>query len=187
MNGKWNILISIVLVSLSCEFVLAKPVEKFLGTIQCTNSIADLRSGSFKLAIGDVRLKSGKGCVKLSPNDSNCEWTVELKRVEKWGSMPKFLLVVLNANHESGSGSWDSVLMYVCQGRRFVPVFAERYLYGAKIEVDSTPSFSLRVGEWLPNDPICCPSRENKKYFVWSDTQRQFVLRDSKVTVTEKP
>ena len=186
MNRNLNILVASVLVALSPDFASAEPAERFVGRLRCSNPTADLRSGSFNLGVGDVRFEGGKGCVKPFADYPNCEWTIELRRVEKWGPAEKYLLVVLNADHDT-SGAWDSVFMYVCQAGTFVSAFAERYLYGAKVEVGSASGFAVTAGEWLPNDPTCCPSHERRSHFALDERQGQFVPRESEVTVREKP
>src|SRR5262245_31569119 len=67
MNRNLNILLAVILVALSPDFVSAEPAERFVGRLRCSNPTADLRSGSFNLGVGDVRLQGGKGCVKPFP------------------------------------------------------------------------------------------------------------------------
>ena len=96
-------------------FVLLCPVLTYAGqnesgptTVPCREPLSTLRNGLFNLGDGPVRLKDGRGCVKARLEDPGCEWSVQLTRAETWGVGGQLLLVVINRNHEAGSGAFDS-------------------------------------------------------------------------------
>ena len=109
-----------------------------------------------------------KACLKLLPESPGCDWRVELTRAEKWGPADQLLLVVLNANHETGSGATDSVFLYACQRGTSVPVFSRRYLYGATVAMGQNSDLWITSGVWRPADPQCCPSRERREHYTWN-------------------
>jgi len=76
--------------------------------LPCGEPLPALRNGLFNLSVGPTRLLDGKGCFKLLPESPGCDWRVELTRAEKWGPANQLLLVIVNANHETGSGATDS-------------------------------------------------------------------------------
>ena len=166
--------------------VLTQAKGGFVGRLPCSNPTGRLRQGTFDLDLGRVRLANGKACFKPFSAYPGCEWDVELTRTETWGMNDKYFLVVVNAHHDS-PGAWDSVFMYVCREGVYVPAFAGNYLYGAKVVLGSESNFEVTTGEWLPDDPGCCPSREQTSTYAWNDRQQSFALVESKVTVRENP
>ena len=162
----------------------AQAKEGFVGRLPCAHPTDRLRKGTFNLTVGRVRLANGKACLKPFSAYPGCEWDVELTRTETWGTNDNYLLVVVNANHDT-PGAWDSVFMFVCREDVYAPVFADNYLYGAKVALGRESNFEVTAGEWLPDDPGCCPSRERTSTYGWNDQQRSFALVESKVTVRE--
>ncbi len=149
--------------------------------IGCERAAWALRNGSFDLHVGRARLRDGKACLKLIAESATCDWSVELTRVEWWGTTRPFLLVTVNSNHLTGSGAWDSVFIYSCERGRITPVFSERYLYGAKIQLGKV-DFWVTSGLWLERDPNCCPSNERSEQYVWDEQRKNFVLGASRVS-----
>ena len=170
-----------VLAAVGPYLVQADSPERFVGRLRCSDPTTGLRSGSFELGVGDVRLDGGKGCVKTFADSPTCDWTVQLTRVERWGPASQRLLVVVNANHETGSGAWDSLFMFVCEGGMFRTVLSRRYRSGAKIEVGPTSDFAVTTGEWSSSDPGCCPSLERRTVYAWDGRHGRFVVRESSV------
>ncbi len=151
----------------------------------CKDPEAILRQSQFKLDVGPVRLKDGKDC----PTEPGirCQWQVTLERVESWGTAPRFLLVIVNANHLTGSGAWDSVFLYACHEDVFVPSFAQRFLSGARVELGKQSDFWLTAGEWRQEDPVCCASRQRRSRYMWNPRQRVFAVAESTVTARKRP
>ena len=157
------------------------------ANLSCSNPLPKIRRGTFRLEGGRVQLRDGpsyltggKQCDPTS-QDVPCEFAVELTRAEEWGTQPRFLVAVVNTDHRQGSGAWDSVFVYVCRGRSYVPVFAERYFYGAKVVLGSASDLWVTSGVWGPKDPNCCASSERREHYVWSARTRRFVVAESTV------
>ena len=149
--------------------------------LPCGDPLPALRNGLFHLWFGPARLLDGKGCLKLLPESPGCDWRVELTRAEKWGPADQLLLVIVNANHETGSGATDSVLLYACERGTFVPVFSRRYLYGATIAMGQNSDLWITSGVWRPADPQCCPSRERREHYRWDKAKRRVALAGTRV------
>src|SRR5262245_29945838 len=120
---------------LLCAALPSRAEESFTRDVACETAPAVLRNSRFGLELGAVDLRDGRGCVRSSTGSQACEWSIELTRAEWWGTRPRFLVVVIRANHESGSGAWESMFVGNCQGGHVAPVFSGRYLYGATIEI----------------------------------------------------
>src|SRR5947209_1955504 len=103
--------------------------------IGCERAAWALRNGSFDLHVGRARLRDGKACLKLIAESAACDWAGGLTGVELWGTTPPFLLVTVNLNHPTGCRGLGSVFNHSLRGGRITPVFSERYLYGAKIQL----------------------------------------------------
>src|SRR5579872_7345528 len=76
--------------------------------LSCRAPSVGVRNGSFALDSNEVRLKNGKGCFRVE-SESGCDYGVEVRRIEQWGPRRRFLLVSLDADHLTGSGSWTSI------------------------------------------------------------------------------
>jgi len=149
--------------------------------LPCRDPTSVLREAVFTLDIGTAHLHDGKDC--LAKPGFSCDWSVTLRRTEEWGVHQRFLLVEIDADHVSGTGQWESVFVYRCQGDTYVSVFSNRFLYGAKVELGANSDFWLTTGVWRRNDPTCCPSVEQRRHYVWNNGQQRFVAAES----SEKP
>jgi hypothetical protein len=156
-------------------------------TVPCREPLSTLRNGLFNVGVGPVRLKDGKGCVKARPEDAGCEWSVQLTRAEKWGVGGQLLVVVINRNHDSGSGAFDSVFLYACKQGTFVPVWSHSYLYGVTIVMGHKSDLWITSGVWRPQDATCCPSQERREHLAWNGSKRSVVLLGSQVTTRRSP
>ena len=185
LSAAWQLLATLAL--LSPVLSSAGQSESGPTGIPCREPLSAFRNGQFKLSVGAARLRDGKACLKLLPESQHCEWSVDLTRVEKWGVGDHLLLVVLKANHETGSGAWDSVFLYACQRGAFVPVLSRRYLYGARIVVGQNSDLWLTSGVWHSGDPSCCPSHERREHYTWNAARRQVVLTRAQVTTPRGP
>lgn len=179
---------------LLAALALLSPILSYAGQsesgptgIPCHEPLAAFRNGRFNLSFGAVRLRHGKGCLKLLPESRQCDWSIELTRVEKWGVGRQLLLVVIRANHETGSGAWDSVFLYACKHGAFVPVLSRRYLYGATIVVGQNSDLWITSGVWRSGDPSCCPSRERREHYAWNEARGQVVLTRVQATTPRGP
>ena len=169
--------------------VLLCPVLTYAGQnesgptgVPCGEPFSALRNGLFNFGDGPVRLKDGRGCVKSRPEDSGCEWSVQLTRAETSGLGGQFLLVVINRIHEIGSGAFDHVFWYVCERGRLIPVWSHSYLYGATIVLGQESDLWITSGVWRPGDATCCPTQERREHLAWNDARSSLALLGSEVT-----
>ena len=63
-----------------------------------------------------------------------------------------------------------------------MPIFSERYLYGAKVELGKAADLWITAGLWGPNDPTCCASQTRRAHLVWRERQKRFVVTESQLT-----
>ena len=171
------------------SLVLVCPVLAYAGqnesgptAVPCREPLSTFRNGLFNFGEGPVRLKDGRGCVKERPEDPGCNWSVALTRVETWGVGGQLVLVVINRNHEAGSGAFDSVFWYACERGTLVSVWSQSYLYGATIVMGQESDLWITSGVWRPGDATCCPSQERREHLAWNGARRSVVLLGSEVT-----
>jgi hypothetical protein len=169
--------------------VLLCPVLTYAGqseagptAVPCREPLSTLRDGLFNLGDGPVRLKDGRGCVKARPEDPSCDWSVQLTRAETWGVGGQFLLVIVNRDHETGSGAFDSVFWYACERGMFLQVWSHSYLYGTTIVMGQESDLWITSGVWRPGDATCCPSQQRREHLAWNGATRSVGLLDSEVT-----
>jgi hypothetical protein len=160
----------------------AAQIESGPTAVPCREPFSILRNGLFNFGEGPVRLKDGRGCVKARPEDPRCDWSVALTRAERWGAGGQLVLVVINRNHEVGSGAFDSVFWYACERGTLVPVWSHSYLYGATIVMGQESDLWITSGVWRPGDSTCCPSQERREHLAWNGATRSVALRGSEVT-----
>ena len=158
----------------------------FAGRLPCVDAASTLRQGTFTLPVGRVRLKEARACVKPDTAYKGCEWTVTLVRSDHWGEGGRFLVVTVEAIHDS-PGAWLSVLVYRCRGDHYEPVFAKNFgPRGAELILGADLTFEVVSGEWRPTDPGCCPSQRRRSRHMWNDRQQRFVLVESTVVDVKK-
>jgi hypothetical protein len=169
--------------------VLLCPVLTYAGqnesgptAVPCREPFSILRNGLFNFGDGPVRLKDGRACVKARPEDPECDWSVQLARTETWGISGQLLLVVINRNHQAGSGAFDLVFWYVCERGTFVPVWSHTYLYGATIVLGQASDLWISSGVWRPGDASCCASQDRREHLAWNGTRRSVEVLESAVT-----
>ena len=153
----------------------ARQAPAFEGTLSCSAGTSSIRNGSFRLSVGRVQLVDGKACVKPFADYRGCEWTVDLVRAERWGHEGRFLVVALDSIHDT-PGASRSVLVYECRKGSYQSVFAEEFgPRGATLNLGGEDTFDVVMGEWLPGDAGCCPSRERRTTYRWDDDGARFV------------
>lgn len=159
----------------------AQSAPAFVGRVPCADAASILRQGTFSLPVGRVRLEDGRACIKPDAAHKGCEWTVTLLRADKWGANGQFLVVTVEAVHDS-PGGWLSVLMYRCRAEHYEAVFAENFgPRGAELVLGTDSTFDVVTGQWSPEDPGCCPSQRLRSRYKWDERQQRFVLVESKV------
>jgi len=164
----------------------AQSATGFDGRLLCSAATSALKQGTFRLPVGRVHLVNGKACVKPFEAYPGCEWSVNLIQAERWGVEAQFIVAAIEAIHD-GPGAQLSVFIFPCRERASESVFAETFgLRGASLVLGPELSFDVIEGEWLPEDPGCCPSRERRTTYRWDARRSRFVQVGSKVTATER-
>lgn len=151
-----------------------RPGERGPERLLCGTATRDIREGTFRLDIGTVSLRDGRG------KTDGSEWDLTLKRADYVNG--RFFLIILNANHVRGSGAHDSVFIYECRSNRMSQVFATRNEGGARVEFHGS-SFTIRSGEWANSDPQCCPSHERTDAYAWNPRSHRFLRRSTRISM----
>jgi hypothetical protein len=130
-----------------------------------------------------LQFRDGKACTKDGEDTGPCDWehVVTFDKVLTPEPGQAVRLMIINSNHLTGSGAWDHVLLFECKDGRVVSAFNESYLHGVKIEKLASTEFSLISGEWLKNDPECCPSRNKREVFHWDRKKGAFILSEKTI------
>jgi hypothetical protein len=157
------------------------PAERGPMGLSCDADTLAIRNSVFELEVGRVKLHDGKGSIADSDSPAQAEWSVELKRAERWGPGGRFLLLVVTANHLAGSGGGDSVFVYACRGNHLSRALWAKKEYGADVQTEGS-TLSITSGAWGPRDPHCCPSFERVEQFAWNDRAKRFTKTSSRVT-----
>jgi hypothetical protein len=160
------------------------PAEGGPVGLSCDADVSAAQNSMFQLEVGAVQLHDGKGSV-VWDSQAYPEWSVELKRAERWGPRGRFLLFVVTANHLAGSGGGDSVFLYVCRGNQLSQALWAKKEYGAEVQTVDF-GLSIKSGAWGPRDPHCCPSFERVEQFTWNERAKRFVRTSSRVTQVER-
>jgi hypothetical protein len=177
--------------SLAAVLVLVSPLlataQSVVGRLPCIDAVSALRQGTFRLPVGLVVLRDGKACVKPSADYRGCEWGVELTRAEMWGPEGRYLVAVVEANHDT-PGTWTSVFVLTCKGGTHETMFARSFgPRGGKLALGSDSSFDVTTGEWLPSDPGCCPTNERRTTYLWDESRQSFTEVGSRVMPVQTP
>lgn len=119
----------------------------------------------------------GTGCYSEDPENypKNCGWKVTLRTDRMIGADRR--LVGVSRDHLGGTGYWDDLFVFGCVSGRLAVLFRESFDHGAAIREASADTLILGVGGWGPNDPGCCPSRDVRMTYAWTEGLRSYVLR----------
>jgi hypothetical protein len=158
------------------------PPERGPIGLSCDADTSTIRNSMFELEVGKVALHDGKGSTTPPDSLAQAEWSVELTRAERWGPSGRFLLLVVTADHLTGSGGGDSVFVYVCRGNHLSRVLWAKKEYGADVQTAGS-MLSITSGAWGPRDPHCCPSFERLEQFAWNEKAKRFTKTSSRVNV----
>ena len=156
------------------------PAERGPIGLSCDADTAAIRNSMFDLEVGRVALHDGTGSITYPDVSEQPQWSVELKRAERWGPDGRFLLLVVRANHLTGSGGRDSVFVYACRRNHLSRVLWAKKEYGADVQT-ARLTLSITSGAWASGDPHCCPSFERVERFAWNEKGKQFTKMSSRV------
>jgi hypothetical protein len=126
------------------------------------------------------------GCHAKTPSGpGSCEWPVTtLKDIP---ITPDRRLVLLDADHQTGSGSRQYLAVYACVANKPVIVLDQRYSNGVRVEQGDKNDIIVSSGHWAKDDPMCCPSSETRQVFVWDSSRQRYVLKQVTSSGKAKP
>jgi hypothetical protein len=175
-----------ILVLITPGALFGQSPPAFVGRLPCAEASSVLRQGTFRLPVGRVHFIDGQACIKPFDDYRGCEYRVALVRSGTWGPNARHFVVIIEAVHDS-PGAWVSAIIYTCRSGFYESVYADSYgPRGGKVVLGSGSTFDVITGEWLANDPGCCPSRERRRTYRWDDRRQRFVLIASKVLPVEQ-
>lgn len=118
------------------------------------------------------------GCSSDDPTMSKeCDWTTTVQNDRSIGSVRR--LVLLNSNHETGSGTNQHLTVYGCVAGKPTVVLDKDYINGAHIGSVTKNTIIVVSAAWAKKDPMCCPSLELRQVFSWSPSKNAYVLKRS--------
>ncbi len=134
--------------------------------------------------INDIKFLNKKGYSSDGlPNAKDWEHTIISDQHLKPSLEKEVRLIVINSNHLTGSGAWDTVIVFDCVRAKLNKIFEKKYLYGVKMNTNTDGELILTSGDWQPGDPNCCPSKETKEIYRWNQSKGTYILRN---TVTQQ-
>jgi hypothetical protein len=154
------------------------------GDNSCS-SVADL--DLHNATINGIMFVDGKACSSDAAESSRqCDWEHRIARDEilRPAAGKAVRLVMIHSNHKTGTGAWDTVLVFDCLNGLRRTIFEKKYLYGVRIR-KTADGFVLTSGDWQPKDPICCPSKEKHETYRWNPNKNTYIL-ESATTSTRK-
>ena len=172
--------LTIIFFTFLTVFMLSSSGQQLVGAaenIQCsTVAMPDLRNAK----IGVMTFVDGKTCTS-DGLAGGCDWEHTISKDEILRPAPEkdLRLIVINANHLTGSGLWDTVLIFDCFNGNLRKIFEKRYLYGVKIKKNTNSEITFISGDWQPDDPTCCPSREKKETYLWDLNKNSYILESA--------
>ncbi len=169
-----SILLLVMLLSNASKLKAEVPPEK----IPCS-SIANLDLQN--ITINNIKFVDGEACTSDSDIMSDCDWEHEISGNELLKPVPdkEVRIIIINSNHKTGSGAWDTVLVFDCINGAVRKVFENKYLYGVKIEKITDGEFLLTSGAWQPKDPMCCPTKDKHERYQWDSAKGTYILEST--------
>jgi hypothetical protein len=171
----WSIFLFVAIVSISVRSMAEVTSDDLLcSSVSSTN----IRNST----INEIKFDEGKACTSDDPALPNqCDWEHEISRDEilRPVSGREVRLVVLNSNHKTGSGAWDTLIAFDCLNGIMKKIFEKKYLYGVRIEKNTDRELILTSGNWQPKDPQCCPSQEKHETYRWSANKNTYILQST--------
>lgn len=141
--------------------------------------IPDLQNAN----INDIDFRQGKAYTSDGSSPKDWEHTLSTDQILKPHHNKEIRLIVINSNHLTGSGAWDTVIALDCVRGTLKKIFEKKYLHGVNIKIRQDDELLLISGEWQPTDPMCCPSKEKRETYQWNQLKGTYVL---KKTVIQK-
>lgn len=149
------------------------------------SSIANL--DMLNATINNIKFVDGEACTSDSAElPDQCDWEHKISSDEVFRPITgkEVRLVIIHSNHKTGSGAWDTVLVFNCLNGSIRKIIENKYLYGVKINKKTEGEVVLTSGDWQPKDPMCCPSREKHETYRWNSSKNTYVLQ--KTTTSKK-
>lgn len=144
----------------------------------------DMKNASilFKPFGPQVQFMNGKACPKEEVS-SSCEWeyVITADRTIRPDPMSPVRFIIVNANHLTGSGAWDYLILFTCKEGKLKQILNLSYLYGVKFNLISDKKFVTKSGHWRKTDSPGFPSQEKEETFVWNTQNKSYDLIATKV------
>lgn len=153
--------------------------EDVLGNLSCSSvSSPDLKNSTIK----KIKFVDGKACTSEDlESPDRCDWKHQISMDEILSPVfgKQVRLAVINSSHMTGSGAWDTVLVFDCLKGHMKTIFKAQYLYGVRIGRKTDDELIFTFGEWQLKDPMCCPSKEKRDVYRWNSGENTFVLHSA--------
>lgn len=110
-----------------------------------------------------------------APPSAPPDWRIQLLTNRKLQPDPATWLrvVVLEADHLTGTGAWEFVLALNCDQGHLVRVF-QYSAEGVSLKHLDRETLQLYQALWKPEDPHCCPSSHLDLVYAWDPQQHRY-------------
>ena len=170
----WCYLKSLIATVFAVLLFAAQPA--FAGDSSCkglSTATADALLASQPAADGNW-FDHGEGCYNLEDDQDTCDWMVTVKEDRMIADQRR--LIVVNRNHQLGSGDQDYVFVFGCVSGRIKMVFSDDFEAGAEIRDASADKLILSASDWREGDAHCCPSGEKLMTYLWNAGLRKYIV-----------
>jgi len=130
---------------------------------------------------GVLKFDSGASCSYDSPDHAEAghpDWQnkIILDHLVNPEAGLSLRMIVISSKHLTGTGSWETVLIFTCMDGHLLKIFDRQYLYGAKVTFLEPQVMSIASPDWDKDDSMCCPSHEKRESFKWNSVRKTFYL-----------
>jgi hypothetical protein len=163
-------------IAMVAAWLIMAPAAGARAAVSCVN----LETMPAAHLITEVQWKSDYGLVPSRLgcerwfDEKSCEYQNTLVTDRRLGAERR--LLVVNADHVSGSGAHDVLTVYACRQGRVAAVLTGAFEYGIRIERADAEVIVFTAGLWEGADPHCCPSHEQRLHYVWSPESMSYQL-----------
>jgi hypothetical protein len=130
-----------------------------------------------------VKFAGGRACTSDGTDINKCDWAWTIREDRRLNpeSGRQLRMLILNADHRTGSGTWDYVTIFTCKNGKVESLLENRYLFGGKVRILNDRQFVVTSAHWRKGDAECCPSRRKQEFFTWSPKDQNYTLRNTNI------
>ncbi len=170
---------------IAVTFIIAAIPTKLTATseLSCISvQTPDLQNAN----INGINFRQEKAYTSDGSSPKDWEHALSTDRILKPTANKEIRLIVVNSNHLTGSGAWNTVIAFDCVRGTLKKIFEKKHLYGVNIEIKQDDELLITSGEWQRTDPMCCPSKEKRETHQWNQLKGTYLLKKSVIQKVRK-